>query len=418
MASITKRGSNSYRISVSTGYDSNGKKLRKEKTVRLDSKLTPKQVEKELNKIATEFELEVERGLYLDSDKITFSQFIDDWLDKYGKEQLAPKTLHRYEELIESRIRPSLGHLKIQRIQPRHILEFCDSLKKDGVRSDGKEGGLSDRTILHHFRLVSSILTTAVHWQVILSNPCERLKPPKVEKKEARHYNQHEVNRLLEALENAPLKYKVIINLAIYTGLREGELMGLFWDNIDFDKCIIEVNKSSQYIPNKGVFTKSPKTYTSNRLISVPKSMIVLLREYRIWQNKERLKCGDLWEENNMLFTQWNGKPMHTYTPTRWLPKFIKKFNESIEKDETVPKNKKKDLQLPLINFHGLRHTNATLLIAGGTNIKTISARLGHSNTSTTLNIYSHSLRSADEEAADKLESILSVKENSSSYIA
>ncbi len=260
---------------------------------------------------------------------------------------------------------------------------------EDGVRLDGKEGGLSDKTILHHHRLLSKIFNNALQWDLISINPVSKVTPPKVKKKEAVAYDDEQTIVLLQALEKEEFKYKVMVILDLFTGLRRGELMGLEWSDIDFDNYTVTVNRASQYLPEHGVFTKEPKTESSKRLLSIPEYIISLLKSYKAWQNRQRLKTGDLWIPSGRLFTKWNGEPMHPDTISQWFPKFIRRHD------------------LPNITFHGLRHTNASLLIAEGIDCKTISTRLGHSSTTTTLNIYAHRLKKPDRKAADSLQNLL-----------
>lgn len=453
MASIEKRGENTYRITVSAGYDVNGNKIRYRKTIELDPNLPPSKAEKELQRQAILFEEEVKRGTYLDGSKLTFAEFIERWLQDYAEVQLAPKTSHRYKSLLD-RIIPALGHIKMDKLQPNHLLRFYKNLSEEGIRRDNKyialpelsdvikKSGmskkelaeaagispktltsilngnstiyaeaiskalnvklnsvfkpkdkpkpLSNTTILHHHRLISSILSCAVQWQVIFSNPAERVKPPKVEQKEAPHYDEEMTAKVLELLENEPIKYRTMITLTIFLGLRRGELCGLEWPDIDFENSLIRVRQASQYIPGEGIFAKDTKNESSYRVISMPSLVVQLLKEYKAWQNKERLKCGDQWYKdwNKRLFTQWNGKPIFPDTISNWFKKFREKHN------------------LPELTFHGLRHTNATLLIGQGVDIKTVSKRLGHARTSTTINIYAHALRRPDQEAAEKLDNL------------
>lgn len=406
MAAIEKRGESSYRLTVSCGYDKNGKKIVKRKTIDL-SHIRPNKQEEEANKQWILFKDEIEKGLFLDADKVTFEDFIEKWLKNYAESELAPKTLHRYKELLKSRIIPTLGHIKLNKLQPTHLTEFYNNLREDGIRTDGKPGGLSERTILHHHRLISAILTCAVQWQFLLSNPALRLKAPKVEKKEAKHFDIDQTEYILSLIEKEPIKYRTMIILAIYGGMRMGELAALQWDDVDFDNCLLKINKSLQHLKEKGTFVKSTKNETSNRIISLPSSAINLLREYKVWQNGEKAKLGDLWnEEYNNIFTSHNGKPMFPSTISSWFNKFIKRHNEAILNDATIPKETKEKYLLDNVNFHGLRHTSATILINQGVDVTTVSKRLGHARPSTTTDIYSHSLKKADTEAANKLESL------------
>jgi len=172
--------------------------------------------------------------------------------------------------------------------------------------------------------------------------------------------------------------------------------MGFTWSSIDFEKSTIQVKEASQYLPDRGTFRKTLKTKTSYRKMTLPQTVIDLLKKYKTWYNEERLKAGDQWNEIDRLFVKWNGEPMFTYTPSNWFSKFIERNN------------------LPRITLHGLRHTNAALLLSEGLDLLAVSRRLGHVRASTTTDIYGHALASKDKIAADTLKSIL-VKNNAAS---
>ena len=250
---------------------------------------------------------------------------------------------------------------------------------------------LSGKTVLHHHRLISSILEKAVKWQVIFSNPCERVEVPKIERKEAKYLDEKQAAELLRCLENESLQYRTMITLLLYSGMRRGELCGLEWGDIDFRENLIDINKSSLYLAEKGIFEDGTKNFSSKRVIKLPAPIMSLLAEHKKEQATERFKIGDKWEDSNKIFTQWNGKPIHPDTISGWFRKFIAKYH------------------LPDVSIHSLRHTNATLLIAGGTDLRTVSKRLGHSNMTTTGNIYTHAIQTADERAAEVLGNILDI---------
>lgn len=387
MASIEKRGEFSYRLTASCGYNKAGRKIVKRKTISVDPGLTEKQLQKELQHQLAIFQDAVEKGTYLDAGRMTFEEFIAQWLTDHAEKQLAPKTVHRYREMLTSRIIPAMGHLRLNKIQPMHLTAFYNNLAEDGIRMDGKPGGLSNRTILHHHRLLSSILTAAVQWQLILDNPARRVKPPKVEKTEAKHYDEEQTEAVLVLLKKEPLKYQVMINLVIFTGIRLGELAGLTWADVDFEQSCLRTKNARQYLPGVGSYDKEPK-WQSERVISLPQIVLGLLREHKLQQTRERLLMGERWQDHDRVFAQANGKPIFPGTPSAWFAKFLKKYD------------------LPELTFHQLRHTNATLLIAQGVDVKTVSNRLGHARTSTTMDIYSHALQRPDKEAAEKLDAL------------
>lgn len=198
---------------------------------------------------------------------------------------------------------------------------------------------------------------------------------------------------MLELLESEPLKYKAIVYVVIYCGLRLGELADLEWSDIDFDNKTLSITKQLQYVPGKGIYeVDGAKTSSGNRTISVSPSVLELLKEYKQWQLEEKDKWGDKWVENDKLFTQDNGEPTFPGTPSSWFRKFIRRNN------------------LPPLTFHQIRHTNASLLISQGVDISTVSKRLGHADKSITLKIYAHAIKEYDTTASEKLDDLLGKK--------
>lgn len=281
--------------------------------------MTERQREKELQRQAVIFEQEVQNGTFLDGNKITFEEFAEKWLKDYGEVNLAPKTLARYKDLLK-RVYTGIGHIKLSKLQPHHLIEFYNNLSEEGIRLDRKykaneniipllrenkkeiakecelnsrtisaiadggvtmqvtaqkvsiainmpidkafvpydsDKGLSAKTIVHHHRIISTVLATAVQWQLITSNIAERVKPPKVEKTEAAHYDDATVLNMFKLLSSEPLKYQSAIYIALYGGLRLGEVTSLNWNDVDFTTGIINISKTSQYLPDKGIFEKS-----------------------------------------------------------------------------------------------------------------------------------------------------------------
>jgi integrase len=389
--SIEKRGKNSYRLIVSEGYDLHGKPLIHRKTVHG----TKKEAEVELAKFVTE----VQNGLVIDGKALRFSEFVEIWKRDYGSKELAQSTYKRYCRMLETRLLPYFGRFYINKIKPTDIMKFYDLLEKDTqlVRKKGNNGSktkkpLSGKTILEHHRLLRAMLHKAVYWQLIVANPAERVQPPKARKPKRRSYDDEQTKILLENLEllsSEDTKYKVAIILTVFTGVRLGELMGLEWQDVDFKNGIISINRSSQYLSDMGVFTKVPKTESSIREIAIPEFIISLLEEYKLWYEEQKSVYGELWTNSDRLFVQADGKPMHPSTISKWFVKYVGQIG------------------LPVINFHGLRHTNASLLVAQNIDIAVISARLGHAQISTTLDFYVHPLLSHNRKAGYALENLL-----------
>ena len=389
--SIEKRGKNSYRLTVSEGFDLDGKPMIHRKTVHG----TKKDAEVELAKFVTE----VQNGLVIDGKSLKFSEFTEIWKRDYASKELAPSTYKRYCRMLETRLLPYFGHFYINKIKPTDIMKFYDLLEKDTqlVRKKGNNGSktkkpLSGKTILEHHRLLRAMLHKAVYWQLIVANPAERVQPPKARKPKRRSYDDEQTKILLENLEQLSIedtKYKVAIILTVFTGVRLGELMGLEWQDVDFKNGIISINRSSQYLADMGVFTKVPKTESSIREIAIPEFIISLLEEYKLWYEEQKSIYGELWTNSDRLFVQADGKPMHPSTISKWFVKYVGQIG------------------LPVINFHGLRHTNASLLVAQNVDIAVVSARLGYAQISTTLDFYVHPLLSHNRKAGYALENLL-----------
>ena len=389
--SIEKRGKNSYRLICTNGYDLEGNIIRHTKTIHG----TKKDAEVELAKFVTD----VQNGLVINGKSLKFSEFTEIWKRDYGSKELAPSTYKRYCRMLETRLLPYFGHFYINKIRPIDIMQFYDLLERDTqlVRKKNNNGKktlkpLSGKTILEHHRLLRAMLHRAVYWQMIVTNPAERVQPPKAKKPKRRSYDDEQTKILLENLEQLSVedtKYKVAIILTLFTGVRLGELMGLEWQDVDFKNGIICINRSSQYLSDMGIFTKVPKTESSIREIAIPEFIISLLEEYKLWYEEQKSFYGELWTNSNRLFVQADGKPMHPSTISKWFVKYVSTIG------------------LPVINFHGLRHTNASLLVAQNIDIAIISARLGHAQVSTTLNFYVHPLLSHNRKAGYALENLL-----------
>lgn len=384
--SIEKRGKDSYRFVVSVGFDANGKRVRKTKTVKASNM-------REARKLAAQFEVEVYSGEYITSQKMTFKAFVEEWKTKYAQEHLSPNTLETYMLHLKNRIVPVFKEVKLEKIKPLHILDFLKSLEKEGIRKDGKEGTLSTSTIEYNHRILKNIFNRAVEWQVIKNNPMEKIKKPRRVQKETSVYNEAEAEMLINYLNKEEIMWQIMIKIAITTGLRRGEMLGLEWKHINFEKGTLQVKQAVTYV-NRQHIIREPKTKNSVRTVALPVTLVEELKKYKAIWNKDRLKASNLWEggEYSFIFSSWNGKPLHPSSVTTWWRRFINKHH------------------LRFIRFHDLRHTSATLLINSGVHAKIISSRLGHADIRTTMNIYGHALQEADKEATKHFDKLFTNK--------
>jgi integrase len=251
---------------------------------------------------------------------------------------------------------------------------------------------LSASTVNHYYRFLSSVLSEAVKLEMIPSNPCQRARPPKLPRKTPQIFDDKQCLEILECLETQPLKYQAAIKTLLHTGIRRGELCGLEWADIDFDRNMIHIRRESPYLPGKGVYAEDGKTDSAIRSITVSSPAIEALKQYKLQRIKEAFALGQSINQRGMVFVTANGNPIYPDTFTSWWSAFLKRHD------------------FPHCSLHKLRHTNASLLIAGGLPVTTVSERLGHANAAITTQIYAHAIKSADGRAVAHLDNMLNPK--------
>ena len=203
-------------------------------------------------------------------------------------------------------------------------------------------------------------------------------------------YSLDEAKKLLAVIdEKAPTDYKLFFNLLAYCGIRRGEALGLEYHDVDFGSSVLSIKRTSNYRSGSGIYTDTPKTESSYRTLYIQPKIIELIKQLQSEQQIQADKCGDLWVQSDRLFVTWCGKPMHPNTPYTWLKRFCE--GEGI----------------PFKGLHSFRHFVATQAIASGIDVKSVSTMLGHSQTSTTLNIYAHAVQSTNEKALTSVANLL-----------
>lgn len=388
MASIRKRN-DSYFIMVSCGYDIHGKQIRRTMTYTPDEGMTEKQIEKEVQRQAVLFEDLCKKGEVATDGRLKLADFIPMYM-KTAKQTLSPVVYEKYTHVLNFCIIPMLGHMKLKDIRPVHIQHFVDDLVARDTWFDGQPKKLSNATVRRYYTMVCSLMHAAYKLGLIGKNPADRdrITLPKEDEAVTEIFTDREIDEMVEALESEPLMYQVLIHMALNTGCRRGELVGLKWSDIDFDSGVLTVSRSNYKITgDPEIRSKSTKTGRVRRIM-LPPYCLKMLKHYRAEQYQTRLLLGDAWKGDEWLFIQADGKPMYPTTPTLWFSRFLDRHG------------------LPHRKFHALRHTSATLLLSNGTNIKNVATRLGHTQLKTT-NRYVHAVEQAERDAANTFENLL-----------
>lgn len=356
MASIRERHG-SYQITVSCGYDTQGKKLLETTTFTPDPSLSPKKREKAVQEFALEFEAKVRNGVLLSGRKITLQEYAARWIDEYAKPNLQPGTVSKYQEELENKILPALGHYKLSELKPHIVNAFFVSLSKDGSRKDGRPGGYSKGSITKTRNVLSSLMRTAVQWEAIDSNPCDKVRLQKMDAAEkVSFFTPEQTILFLEYIEQPyavqvrghkrvddtgkpyqvgdytlsryiPEQIRLLFNLAIYAGLRKGELLALEWDDIDFGQDTISLTKSVAVV-NKEQIIKRPKTRTSHRVVTIPHFLAERLQALKEQREDFIVQVGDYWQGNQWVFIQENGRMMNYSTPYQAFHDVIVRYNK------------------------------------------------------------------------------------------
>ena len=357
--SIRKRKDGRWEGRVTVGYDPlTGKQ--KSRSVYGD---TQKKVRQQLSKITNE----IDEKTYIDPCSMTLNEWIDIWLADYTI-SLKDSTAYNYERAMALHVRPALGNIRLDHLDGRTIQHLYNTLRKE---RDGKKP-LSAKTIKDVHGMLHCILQQAVRLNYIRNNPTDNCVPPRVFKKEIKPLTDEQMNKLLQAVQDS--RYRIMIIVCMFTGLRESELLGLTWDCVDFDRGSILIDKQLNKSQRKdGGYSFNPTKNGKSRLIVPAPYVMDLLREQQALQARWAEDAGCAWNnEYNLVFTNEIGR----YTSFRALYDCFKRIVRS--------------LNMPNVRIHDLRHTYAVNSLRAGDDIKTVQENLGHATAAFTLDFYGH----------------------------
>jgi integrase len=364
---ITKRG-DSWTALVDLPPDpATGKRRRKRVTAR-----TRREVE---NQIAVV--LAAAQTGYTDAGKLTVREFFDRWLDASAP-TLRPATVRRYRDLARLHIAGVVGNLKLAKLSPAEVQRLY---------ADRLAAGLSPTSVRHVHGLLHRALGDAVRWGLLARNVTDAVDPPKRSTPEARTWDAREVATVLATAAGDDLE--ALWRLALLTGMRRGELLGLRWTDVDLDGGALSVRRTMSRGASSRLENGEPKTASGRRRIALPASVVESLRRHRVRQLAYRLQAGPAFEDRGLVFANETGGPVH---PNSLAIRFRRLIAAA---------------GVPTIRFHDLRHTCATLLLSQGVHPKVVQERLGHADIAMTMNLYSHVTADMQRQAADQLDAAI-----------
>ncbi len=333
---------------------------------------------RELEKRVRKLLGDADQGIMPPEKCVTVKQYITGWLEDTVKQSVRPATYTSYNTLARHYLIPAFGTVKLTDLQPAHLRKLYGEMRSNG---------LSPSTVQRVHAVIRRALKQAVEDGLIPRSIATAVRQPRSERPEISPYSPVEVRQLQSVAKGT--RWEALINLALATGMRQGELLGLKWGDVDLETGTVQVRRQL----TRDLVFADPKTAHGRRTINIGKNTMALLREHKRCQNEQRLLLGAEWEQReeyrSLVFTTEFGRPLGTSTLTRNYKELLKKAG------------------LPERRFHDLRHTAATLMLLNGEHPKVVQTRLGHSTIQMTIDLYSHAMPSMDREAADRLDTLL-----------
>jgi integrase len=367
--SLTKRGKESWRYRFDGNRHLDGNRKVISGTIRSTTK---KAAEEELRAIMAKHD----KGDFVGPNKRTLKEYFEHWLPVI-KPSVAPKTFEAYEQKVKKNIIPLLGRIRLQSLELQQIEEAYSKMLTGG-RDDGK-GGLAPKTIRNIHGILSHALGKAVRWKYITNNPATGATLPKAERKELQVLTKEDLAILLHELEGRRIYMPVLI--AATTGMRRGEILALKWSSINLEEGWLRVVQSLEQT-KEGLRLKDVKTKHGRRKISLPPITVQAFRAHMTQQSEELLRLGVGRANDALVFTKLNGEMRNPWGFSDDFSTFVR------------------NLDIPYVSLHGLRHTHISHLLEDGYPIKTVSSRAGHASVSITLDVYGHLLPDSQEKLA------------------
>jgi len=368
---IVKRYRNSYCIVLNLGTDpATGK--RKQQWISI--KGTKRAAEKRLAELLHQ----LDNGIFTKPGKTTLADYLKQWLKDYCWANLAPRTAEGYESIVHCHLIPSLGQIPLTQLKPEHLQH---------VYSDKLAAELSHRTVRYIHVTLHKALQDAVRLGIIVRNPADAVKPPKVQRHEMHTMNESDIHIFLEFAKSTP--YYALFYLVLFTGMRRSELLALRWSDIDLILCQLSVTRALHQLRDGSLIFRQPKTAKGCRLISLSPSTAIVLRQHREQQEKTRQVLGLTLTDDYLVFCKVDGKPLLPNTVSHAWTKLARRTG------------------LKGIRLHDARHTHASLMLKQGVHPKIVQERLGHASIQITLDTYSHVAPGLQQAAANRFDDIV-----------
>ena len=319
---------------------------------------------------------DLRRGMLAVGSNTTLQEYLENWLENVHKPTIRLSTYLNYRKLLKNYLVPGLGKIKIHRLTPQQVQAFY---------SQKMSQGLAPKTVNNIHGVLHKALNNAVMWNILPRNVCDAVTPPRIPRKEKNVLTKQQAHTLLEEVRAHRLE--ALLTLAITTGIREGELLALHWQDIHFEDGSLQVKRAVSYLKGYGYVESEPKTAKGRRMIKLPVFVVDILTRHKVQQEEQRRQVGSAWIETDLVFTNAQG---YFYSAST-LRKVFLRFLVSIG--------------LPHMRFHDLRHSAATILLAMKVHPKIVQEILGHSQIAMTLDVYSHALPSMQEEVTKQWDS-------------